>query len=77
MEDIMSRAMKINDRSSWIGGASKGSVFPEGVKLKAESSANGAGELSNYQDTTEAIKAKQMAGEAKIKSHPVKPGYTN
>lgn len=68
---------KISDHSSWIGGASKGSVFPEGVKLKSESSAGGAGELGMYQDTTEAIRAKQEAGQSKIKAHHVKPGYTN
>lgn len=76
MEDIMS-GRKINDHSSWMGGRSKGSVFPEGVKHKSESSAGGAGELGMYQDTTESIRSKQEAGQSKIKSNAVKPGYTN
>lgn len=76
MEDIMS-GRKINDHSFWAGAKSKGSVFPEGVHLKMESSAGGAGELGKYEDTTEAIRAKQEAGESKIKARPVKPGYTN
>ena len=43
--------------------------------LKSYSSANGAGELRKYEDTTEAIKSTQAAGEAKIKGHKMKDGY--
>lgn len=68
---------KINDHSSWMGGASKGSVFPEGVKLKSESSAGGAGELGTYFDTTEKIKSVQEMGQSKMKSHPMKEGHRN
>jgi hypothetical protein len=68
---------RIDDHSSWVGGASKGSVFPEGVKTKNESSAVGAGSLSKYEDTTETIKSQQEMGISKAKSHPMKPGYRN
>ncbi len=66
---------RIDDHSCWVGGASKGSVFPEGAKTKNESSAEGAGTLSKYEDTTETIKAQQQMGIGKVKSHPMKPGY--
>jgi hypothetical protein len=68
---------KIDDHKSWMGGASKGSVFPEGVKTKNESSAEGAGGVTRYEDTTEAIKETQVAGDKKVKSHPLKFGYRN
>jgi len=68
---------RIDDHSSWIGGKSKGSVFPEGVKTKNESSAVGAGHLGKYEDTTETIKSQQEMGIGKAKSHPMKPGYRN
>jgi hypothetical protein len=68
---------KIDDHSFWAGGRSKASVFPEGVKTKMESSAEGAGELGEYWDTTEKIKEQQVMGERKIKSHMTKPGYRN
>jgi len=67
---------KINDHSSWVGAASKGSVFPDGPhKVKVDSSADGVGALSRYEDTSEAIKSQQMAGNAKVRGHAAKPGY--
>lgn len=66
---------RIDDHSFWAGLKSKGSVFPEGVKIKNESSAEGAGELNKYEDTTEAIKSQQEMSVKKVKSHPMKPGY--
>lgn len=66
---------RIDDHKFWAGGHSKGSVFPEGAKIKKESSAEGAGTLSKYEDTTEAIKSQQTTGIGKAKSHPMKPGY--
>ena len=67
----------IDDHSFWAGGASKGSVFPEGVHTKDYSSAEGAGELPKYEDTSEAIKAAQEEGKRKVKANPVKTGYRN
>lgn len=66
---------KINDHSSWIGSGTNGSVFPEGVKVKMDSSANGAGELNEYCDTTDKIKQCQDMGKGKINSNSMKPGY--
>ena len=68
---------RIDDHSSWMGGASKGSVFPEGVKVKHEESAEGAGKLSVYEDNSEAIKKQQMMNEKKAKSHPQKSHQRN
>lgn len=67
---------RINDHSSPFGKGSKGSVFPDGPhKVKMESSADGVGALSKYEDTSEAIKSQQMAGKAKVSGHAAKPGY--
>lgn len=68
---------KIDDHGFWAGGRSKGSVFPEGAKTKNESSAEGFGALSHYEDTTEAIKSQQMMNKSKVHGHPQKPGYRN
>jgi len=66
---------RIDDHSFWAGGKSEGSVFPKGVHLKAESSAEGAGKVSKYEDTTEAIRGVQKAGESKVNAHKQKDGY--
>lgn len=66
---------KINDHGSWAGSSSATNVFPEGVKQKTYASAEGAGAKEPYEDTTEAIKAQQVAGVAKAKAHPMKVGY--
>ena len=69
---------KINDHSSWMGSAGKDMVMPQGVKTKSYSSAEGAGELGKYEDTTEAIRASQEASKSKAKAHPMKqPNYRN
>jgi hypothetical protein len=68
---------KINDHSSWIGKGSDGSVFPMGVKTKSESSAEGAGALGTYEDTTQAIKSVQSQCVSKLKGRPLKTGYRN
>jgi len=69
---------RINDHSSWVGAAPRGQVFPDGPhKVKAESSAEGAGEVNRYEDTTETIKAQQMEGKRQIKARPMKPNYRN
>lgn len=75
----MSGGQKIDDHSFWAGSRSKDSVFPDGPhKTKDESSAEGAGSLMKYQDTTEAIKAAQVEGVKKAKAHPMKqPDYRN
>lgn len=66
---------RIDDHSNWIGGKSKGSPFPDGGhKLKSESSAEGFGDLSHYEDTTESIRSMQVAAKGKVKGHPMKSG---
>lgn len=73
----MAGGQKINDHSSWVGKAPKGQVYPDGAKTKMYSSADGAGELNDYWDTTEKIKEAQDMGQGKIKSNSPKPGYRN
>lgn len=68
---------RINDHAFWAGGHSKGSVFPEGAKTKNESSAEGFGALSHYEDTTETIKAQQEMSKRKVHGHAHKEGYRN
>lgn len=69
-----SGGQRIDDHRFWAGNKSKGSVFPEGAKTKDESTAEGAGEVMRYEDTTEAIKSSQEMGEKQIKRRPLKPG---
>lgn len=68
---------RIDDHAFWAGKGSNGSVFPMGAKTKNESSAEGAGAVSKYEDTTETIKAQQNMGISKVKAHPMKPSYRN
>lgn len=44
-------------------------------KVKHYHSAEGAGHMADYPDTTEAIHRDQSHGDSKIKSKPMKPGY--
>lgn len=68
--------MKINDHKFFAGSGSP--RFPKGVHTKDESSAEGAGAVMKYEDTTEAIKASQSAGTSKIKGRAMKqPNYRN
>ncbi len=70
----MAGGQKINDHGSWMGKGGKASVFPDGPhKVKMESSAEGAGKLSSYEDTTEMVKAQQVKSVKKIHSLPRRP----
>jgi hypothetical protein len=73
----MAGGQKIDDHGFWAGGKSKASVFPEGVHTKRYESANGAGELNQYEDTTEMIKTQQVMGDKKAKAHKHKEHYRN
>lgn len=75
----MAMGQLINDHSFWAGSKGKSSVFPDGPhKVKNESSAEGAGKLMKYEDTTEAIRATQVESVKQAKSKPMKqPGYRN
>ena len=69
---------KIDDHSFWAGGHGKNSVLPDGPhKTKVESSAEGFGALSHYEDTTETIKSQQEMAKKKVHGHPHKTGYRN
>lgn len=74
-----SGGQRIDDHSFWAGNKGKDSVFPDGPhKTKDESSAEGAGSVLKYEDTTEAVRATQVEGSKKIKARPMKqPGYRN
>lgn len=66
---------RIDDHSFWGGSKGKASVFPDGPhKVKMESSADSAGSVMKYEDSTEAIRSTQERGEKKVKSHPMKDG---
>lgn len=75
----MAMGQRIDDHSFWGGKRGKDSVFPDGPhKTKDESSAEGAGKLMHYEDTTEAIRASQVEQTKQAKSKPMKePGYRN
>lgn len=66
---------KIDDHSFWAGGKSKGSVFPEGAKVKHMDSEEGAGAVGKYEDTDAAIKGVQAKGVSQAKKHAMKDGY--
>lgn len=73
----MAGGQRIDDHKFWAGGKSKGSVFPEGAKTKMESSAEGDGKLTHYEDTTEEIKRQQGMGVSKARGHSQKPLHRN
>ncbi len=75
----MSGGQRIDDHSFWAGSRSKDSVFPDGPhKCKDESSAEGAGSLMKYEDTTERIRASQVEAAKKVRAHQGKlPEYRN
>ena len=76
--NVASGGQRIDDHSFWAGKAGKDMVMPQGVHTKNESTAEGAGSVLKYEDTTEAIRATQVEGEKKVKAHPMKqPGYRN
>lgn len=72
-----SGGMRIDDHSFWGGNPTKESVLAGGAKSKMENSAEGAGNVSRYEDTTETIKEQQVKGAKKIHAHPLKPDYRN
>ncbi len=68
---------RIDDHSFWAGKGSKESPFPMNSKMKQYTSAEGAGAVSKYEDTTEEIHAQQEKGISKAKGHSQKPMYRN
>lgn len=73
-----SGGQRIDDHSFWAGPKGKDTVFPDGPhKVKNESSAEGAGSLMSYEDTSMMIRRQQEMGKAKVKSHALKGGMRN
>jgi hypothetical protein len=69
---------KIDDHSNWVGAHGKHAPLPEvGGKMKQETSADGFGALSHYEDTTDTIKSQQEMAKRKVHGHPHKPGTRN
>jgi hypothetical protein len=66
---------RIDDHKFFAGSGSP--TFPKGVHTKMESSAEGSGGLSRYEDTTETIREQQVEGMRKAKGHPLKSNYRN
>lgn len=66
---------RIDDHSFWAGSKPKNCVLPDGAKMKQEMSAEGAGSVMRYEDSTEKIKYVQEEGDKQIKRRPLKPGY--
>ena len=64
---------KIND----MGGMPHSSdmAMKSKTHCKSYSSADSAGSVMKYEDTTEAIRSVQEKGESKAKGHPMKDGY--
>jgi len=74
----MSGGMRIDDHAFWADRPGKDSRFPDGPhKTKDESSADSAGSVMRYEDTTEMIRYQQENGERKIKGRPLKPSFRN
>jgi hypothetical protein len=72
---VSSGGMRIDNHKFWAGGAGKNSRFPDGAHTKDESSADSAGSVMKYEDTTEAIRATQEEGKRQAKGRPLKTGY--
>lgn len=65
---------RIDDHDSWMGKSGK-YPLPMESKMKEEHTAEGAGGITDYPDTTESIHRDQKAGEGKLRGRPMKPGY--
>lgn len=66
---------RIDDHSAWMGKGSGGMPLPRETKTKMYSSAEGAGKIADYPDTSEDVKRDQEGGVRKLRSKPMKPGY--
>lgn len=70
-------SQRIDDHGFWAGSKAKGSVFPEGAKVKEERSMEGTGHMSDYPDTLEAVNRNQEESKRKVHGHSQKPGHRN
>ena len=60
---------RIDDHSFWAGSMGKDSVCPDGAKMKRIDSAEGAGDLSRYEDSEKAIMDMQKKGISQAERH--------
>lgn len=68
---------RIDDHSGFPGKGSKNNPLPEGCHSQYSNSAEGAGALGEYQDTSPKIKAQQDANIAGMKKHEQPPMRRN
>jgi len=68
---------RIDDHAFFAGSPLKGSIFPEGNKVKEFKDGEGVGELMKYEDSAESIKSSQDMAKSKAKSHAQKPYHRN
>lgn len=66
---------KIDDHKFFAGSGSP--EFPKGVHTKKYKSADSAGDVSEYEDTTEMIEKQQENGEREVKKRPLKSTHRN
>lgn len=64
---------RIDDHGGWASTSDE--MMKSKNKVEHYHSAEGQGGISDYPDTTEAIHRDQEAGESKMRSKPMKPGY--
>lgn len=67
-------ARRIDDHASFAGKGGK-YPLPEGNKMKEYRSAEGAGEMTDYPDTSEDIHRDQEQGIRQAKGRKLKTGY--
>lgn len=65
--------MKIDEAGGYA--RTSDAMMSSKTHTKRVASAEGAGAVSQYEDTNERIVATQKAGDGKIRSKPMKPGY--
>jgi hypothetical protein len=68
---------KISDRGSWIGSSTRNDPLPQSNKTKYYTDSDGAGEVMNYNDTTEAVQRFQKANKAKVNGHKQPEDHRN
>lgn len=73
----MARPQRIDDHSFWAGKGPEGQPLPLEAKMKSYNSADGAGSLSSYEDSENAIQNMQERGISKAKKYAQPTGDRN
>jgi hypothetical protein len=74
---VSSGGQRIDYHGSWAGNSTEESPLPLSDKRKRYISAEGAGSETDYEDTSEKVKAMQDKSVSQVKKHPMKPLYRN